>query len=118
MHLVLVGKGSWSVYAICTDETTCPLLDFIDELDEKRGRKVLADLSGWVPFSTPQDWVSADFSWKLRGTDFILEYRWPTRKGGTPRVFWFYDESRVIVCSHGVNKKGSTDQQDIKVAEA
>jgi hypothetical protein len=117
MQLVVIAKGSdWSVYAVCSDETTCPLLDFISELDQKRGDKVMSDLREFVPFSTPQQWVATKFSWSLRDTE-ILEFRWKTKKGGTPRVHWFYDENRVIVCTHGVNKKGETAPQDIKAAE-
>jgi Phage derived protein Gp49-like (DUF891) len=106
MKLVLIGKGRWTVYAICSDEQTCPLLDFVDELDRKRGDKVLSDLREYVPWSTPEDWVKSDFSWKLRGTPNILEFRWSKKGGGTPRVFWFYDSGKVVVCSHGLNKKG------------
>jgi hypothetical protein len=117
MKIVELGTGHWTVYAVCSDETTCALLDFVAELDEKRSRKVLADLQQFVPNSEPRDWVRMDFSWKLRGTESILEFRWPQKGGGTPRVYWFYDEGRLIVCSHGVNKKGDTDPEDIRLAE-
>ncbi|HEU4652878.1 MAG TPA: type II toxin-antitoxin system RelE/ParE family toxin [Steroidobacteraceae bacterium] len=116
MKLLLLGKGQWTVYAVCSGEETCPILDFITELDPKRGSKVLSDLQQFVPFSEPQDWVRIDMSWKLRGTEDILEFRWPTKKGGTPRVYWFYDEGRVVVCACGDNKKGDTKQEDIDAA--
>jgi len=118
MRLLLLGQGQWAVYAICSDDGACAVLDLIEGLDQKRGRKVLSDLSQWVPNSSSQDWVRTDFSWKLRGTDSILEFRWPTKGGGTPRVYWFYDANNVIVCSHGVNKKGATDPDDVRRAEA
>lgn len=118
MKLVLMGQGQWTVYAICSDEATCPLLDFVAELDDKRAAKVLSDLKQFVPNSQPADWVRMDFSWQLRGTD-ILEFRWPKKGGGTPRVLWFYDEGRVVVCAHGLNKKGTAlDPAEIKAAEA
>ena len=117
MQLVELGKGRWTIYAICSGEHTCPLLDFVAELDEKRGMKVLARLRDYFPNSEPKDWVARDLSWKLRGTEEILEYRWPTKGGGTPRVYWFYDEQHVIVCTHGVNKKGDTDEVDIRAAD-
>jgi hypothetical protein len=117
MKIVELGAGYWTVYAACSDETTCAGLDFVYELDAKRSRKVLADLQQFVPNSDSRDWVRMDFSWKLRGTESILEFRWPQKGGGTPRVYWFYDENRVIVCSHGVNKKGDTDPDDIRLAE-
>lgn len=119
MKLVRLGQGIWTVYAICSDETTCPLLDFVDGLDAKRAAKVLSDLKQFVPNFQPADWVRLDFSWKLRGSDAILEFRWPTKKGGTPRVLWFYDEGHVVVCSHGVDKKATAlDPAEIQAAEA
>jgi len=117
MQVIELGVGNWTVYAVCSNETTCALLDFISTLDAKRRSKVLADLQQYVPNSQPADWVRADFSWKLRGTDSILEFRWSARGGGTPRVYWFYDDGRVIVCSHGDNKKGATNEEDIRAAE-
>src|SRR5438045_5738062 len=108
MRLVLIGKGQrWTVYAACTDETTCPLLELVAGLDRKRAAKVISDLKEFVPNSTSADWARIQFSWQLRGSDGILEFRWSTGRGGTPRVFWFYDEGNVIVCSHGLNKKGN-----------
>lgn len=119
MRIVLIGRGQWSVYAICTDEATCPLLDFIEALDPKRGAKVLSDLKEYVPNSMPADWKRTDFSWSLRGSDSILEFRWPTKRGGTPRVFWFYDKDRVLVVSHGLMKKTSDlDPKEVQVAES
>jgi phage-related protein len=108
MHLVRLAAGKWNVYAVCTGEDECPLLDFImGELDEKRGHKVLSKLQQYVPISEPRDWIAGEFSTDL-GRE-ILEFRWPKR-GGTPRVLWFYDRDRVIVCTHGVLKK--KDQLD------
>lgn len=118
MRLVLLGRDRWSVFAVCSDEVTCPVLDFVaDELEAKRGRKVLSDLREFVPSSSVQDWTRTDFSKPLTGSNSILEFRWPTGRGGTPRVLWFYDKSRVIVCSHGVNKKGELSPDEIRVAE-
>jgi hypothetical protein len=117
MKIVELGIGDWTVYAVCSDETTCPVLDFIGTLDPKRGRKILSDLQQHIPSSTPQDWVRADFSWKLRGTKWIYEFRWSKKAGGTPRIYWFYDDNCVIVCAHGVNKKAKTDPDDISLAE-
>jgi hypothetical protein len=117
MQIIELGAGYWTVYAVCTDDTTCGVLEFVSTLDTKRRNKVLADLQKFVPDSTPQDWVRMDFSWQLRNSNSILEFRWPQKGGGTPRVYWFYDDKRVIVCSHGVNKKGDTDPEDIRIAE-
>jgi hypothetical protein len=118
MKIVLLGRDRWSVFAVCSDEVTCPVLDFVqDELEAKRGRKVLSDLREYVPFSDPKDWVRTDFSKSLTDSDAIYEFRWPKSKGGTPRVLWFYDKQHVVVCSHGINKKGELSPEEIRAAE-
>ena len=117
MQIVEFGSGNWTVYAVCSDSSTCAVVELIATLDSKRGSAVLVDLQQFVPSSMPHDWVKMDFSWKLRGSESILEFRWSTKGGGTPRVYWFFDANRVIVCSHGVNKKGNTDEADIRMAE-
>jgi len=117
MKLGRIGQQTWTVYAACGDDGSCPLLDFIASLDTKRGAKVLRDLRVYVPTSEPADWVRARFSAALVGSDGIFEFRWPTRGGGTPRVFWFYDEGRVIICSHGLDKKGAMPQPELRLAE-
>ncbi|HTF45253.1 MAG TPA: type II toxin-antitoxin system RelE/ParE family toxin [Terriglobales bacterium] len=117
MQIVEFGTGNWTVYAVCSEPSTCAVIELIGELDAKRASAVLADLQRYVPSSMPHDWVKGDFSWKLRGSESILEFRWSTKGGGTPRVYWFFDANRIIVCSHGVNKKGKTDEADIRFAE-
>lgn len=37
---------------------------------------------------------------------------------GDVRVFWFYDKGNVVICSHGIVKKGQkTPKKDIEAAE-
>ena len=118
MKLLLIAKGQWTVYAICSEDSTCALLDFIDGLDRKLGAKVLSDLRESVPWGSVAHWARTKFSWKLRGSK-VLEFRWPTKGGGTPRVLWFFDAGQVIVCCHGLSKKGnSLDRSEIEFAEA
>jgi len=119
MLLVRLGSGAqWTVYAATHANGSCPVLDLVGALDKKRGAKVLSDLQQFVPISTPRDWVAMDFSWKLEGCDSILEFRWPTKKGGTPRVLWFYDRDKVIICTHGIAKKGKLGNEELERAEA
>jgi hypothetical protein len=119
MLLIRLGRGTqWTVYAATEANGSCPVLDLIAELDEKRANKVLSDLQQFVPNSTRRDWIAMDFSWQLEGCDAILEFRWPTKKGGTPRVLWFYDRGQVIICTHGVNKKGNLSNEELRRAEA
>ena len=119
MKVVKLAHGTkWTVYATCNADGSCPVLDFILEMDEKRGNKILSDLQQYVPNSESREWVQTEFSWLLRGSDKILEFRWSRKKGGTPRIFWFYSKGRIVVCTHGVMKKGDTDEADIRHAEA
>lgn len=119
MLLVEIGRGQfWTVLAICEPNGSCPTLDMVAALEAKRQRKVLSDLQQYVPHSQPADWVRTDFSKKLNGVEDILEFCWSTRRGGTPRVFWFYDRNRVIVCTHGIDKKGKLSLAEIAQAAA
>jgi hypothetical protein len=118
MKVVKLAVGThWTVTALCDDDGSCPLLDFLDGLDDlKKQAKILSDLQQFVPFHTTQDWGS-EFSWSLRGSDKIYEFRWPSRKGGTSRVLWFYDAGKIVVCCHAVLKKGDMDEAEIRKAE-
>lgn len=117
MRIVRIGQGTWTVYATCVGTGACPVLELIDELEPKRGNKVLADLRGYVPESTPAHWAKSKFSEKLSGCDDLYEFRWPFSGGGTPRVIWFYDDKKVVVCAYGVNKKGKLRNAEIKLAD-
>jgi|SRR5580658_6662207 hypothetical protein len=118
MKLVRIAQGAWTVYAACSDERTCPLLEFVAGLDNKRAARVMSDLKEFVPNTCPADWARSQFSWQLRASDGILEFRWSTSRGGTPRVLWFFDDRNVVVCSHGLNKKGDAlEPREIRVAE-
>ena len=118
MHLVRLSKGTWTVLAICEDEVSCALLDFLESLgDEKTAAKILSDLQGYVPNHEPQDWIRRKLSVALTDSDGILEFRWPKSKGPTPRILWFYDKGKVVVCSHGCAKKGTMGNDEIENAE-
>jgi Phage derived protein Gp49-like (DUF891) len=118
MKLVRLAAGTrWTVYAVfAPNDEDCPLLDFINELEPSIGDRVLSDLREHVPETAPSHWARTEFSNALSGSNGILEFRWPRGRGGTPRVLWFYDANRVIVCSHGVNKKGG--MRAVEIAEA
>ena len=117
MQLVELGKGSrWLVCAVCTAGGTCPTLEFINELEEPRAAKLMADFELYVPTTGIEDWSRRQFSKLLR--DGIFEFRWARTKGGTERVLWFYD-GKVIVCTHGFRKKDAkTDPAEIDRAIA
>jgi hypothetical protein len=118
MRLVRLGQGRWTIYAACRANGSCPILEFIAGLPLKRRRKVLSDLQQFVAQTDRADWARCDFSKKLNAADDIYEFCWPTHGGGTPRVFWFFDAGYVIVCTHGLDKKGALPAADIRAAEA
>jgi hypothetical protein len=119
MQVVLLADGSkWKVYAVCSPNGDCPVLDLVLELDRKRAAKVLSDLREHVPESSSSDWAAGKFSEPLTNTEGLFEFRWPTTKGGTPRVIWFYQPGKIIVCSHGLNKKGVLANDVIEKAAA
>jgi phage-related protein len=116
MQVVRLKAGArWTVYALCDPDGDCPLLHFITELENRRlAGKILADLQDLAANYSPQQWHAMEFSKDL-GND-VYEFRWPQKRGGTPRVFWFYQPGRIIVCTHGINKKGKLSQKEIDSA--
>jgi len=120
MRIVRLATGShWTVCAACVG-ADCPVLEFVAELegkggrDSKRSREILADLTSYAPNNSSTDWIRQEFSTDL-GND-IYEFRWGG-KGGVPRVLWFYDENRVVVCVHATIKKDDRlDTQDMELA--
>jgi hypothetical protein len=115
MQLVKLGQGKWTIYASCASDDDCPLLEFISELEEQMRAEVLADLREYLPSAEFRDWPLG-FSKQLKGYD-VNEFRWPKGKGGTPRVYYFFDEGKVIVCACGELKKGKNDPDALKAAE-
>jgi phage-related protein len=118
VQLVVLAKGTrWTVCAICAGRDECPTLDFIEQLEEARGDKALSDLEMFVPNSGVDEWARRELSKPL--ADGIYEFRWPRKKGGTPRVLWFYDDDKRIVCTHGYLKKdGGTHPAELERAKA
>lgn len=118
MRLLRIGSGSqWTVLAVCEADGTCALLEFLSEVAEKLADTILSDLREYVPASEAREWTRTKFSEALTNTDGLFEFRWPKGSGPTPRVLWFYDSGKVIVCSHAVNKKGKLKAADIEHAE-
>jgi phage-related protein len=102
MRILQLGRGTWTVQAICTDDGECPVMNLLMQ-SGKPGLRLLADLQQTVPARGPGH--NEQFSKYLR--DDILEFRQPTSRGGTPRVLYFYDAGRVVVCTGGELKKSN-----------
>ena len=102
---------AWRIYAVCSDRGDCQVAEFLStqpsNLEANRDR-LIALLDHVVkngPRRLPDDICHqlADDIW-----EFIT---------GRLRVAWFYDEGKLIVCTHGfVKKSQKTKKSDIKRA--
>jgi hypothetical protein len=98
MKLRRVRRGQWDVLAMCGPRGECPLLDFLAGLEahlEADGRAMLRVLWFAAEHGPPRN---VEASHKITGEiwEFIA---------GRLRVLWFYDQGKLIVCSHGFLKR-------------
>ena len=104
-------RGRFEVLAACDNRGVPTLLEFFERLGpnlEKDMDHMLQLLERVAASGPPRN---TDISHKIQGDiwEFIK---------GRLRVFWFYDEGRVIVCTHGLVKKSQkTPKRDITQAE-
>lgn len=104
-------QGKFTVYAVCDSRHSCVLLDFLEGLGANLQRDsdhMLALLERVSQQGPPHN---TDVSHQIDGEiwEFIK---------GRLRLFWFYDEGRVVVCTHGLVKKGQkTPKSDIEQAQ-
>ena len=98
MKLLVVSRNRWTVLAICSD-TGCPLRDALDDLEEglkEDGRKILRRFEAMAVNGPPRNKQLA----RPLG-DKIFEIK---AQRGLIRVFCFYDEGRMVICTHLVTK--------------
>lgn len=58
--------------------------------------------------------LGEDMSRPIKTVDGLFEF-----KRGKLRVFWFYDQDRIVICSHGLVKKAQkTPKRDLERARA
>lgn len=97
MELRLVRKGVWTVYAVCDDRGDCELADFLASQD--RGAAMLA-LLDYVAGNPQGPRLLPDEVCHQVAPDI-----WQFSKGRPGiRVLWFYDEGKLVVCTHGFAK--------------
>jgi len=98
------------VYAIGASRQECYLIDFLNELEanydaNRDGLYALFDFT-----------VDKGFELIRSKSVFLRDGVFRVREGNL-RVFWFYDEGKVIVCTHGIiKKKQKTDKGDLDYA--
>lgn len=104
-------SGSYTLLAVCDSQGEPELLRFFEGLGanlEKNADHMLQLLERVAVTGPP------------RNTDvshLIQDDIWEFIKGRL-RVFWFYDEGRVVVCTHGIVKKSQkTPKQAIEHAK-
>jgi phage-related protein len=92
----------------------CPVLAFFEEQSEQHAED-FAELLALLDLTAKQGPPANETKFKhLSGTDGLFEFK----TGGGLRVFCFWDEGSLIVCTHGlVKKKNKTPKEEIKRAE-
>ncbi len=111
MRLRRVRSGGWQVLAVCTDRGDCPLLQFLAEIEgglARDGRRMLKLLDRVADHGPPRN---TEISHQLGPGlwEFIQ---------GRVRVLWFYDEGKLVICSHGfVKKRQKTPATEIERAQ-
>jgi phage-related protein len=98
MRLLRVHRARWEVLAVCGSRGDCPLLEFLAGLEAHLaadGRAMLRLLAFVAEQGPPRN---VEISHKIAGEvwEFIA---------GRLRALWFYDEGRLVVCSHGFVKR-------------
>jgi phage-related protein len=91
-----------------------PYLDFLREAQHsvpKEWPKLVRILDQSAESGPPRD---RERSKPIAGYDALFEFR---TKGGL-RLFWFYDDDRLVICANGFVKQGQkTPKGELKAAE-
>lgn len=112
MRLKRVHRARWNVLAVCGPRGDCPLLDFLAGLEARLAAdaRAMLRLLAFVAEQGPPR--NVQMSHKIAGEvwEFIA---------GRLRVLWFYDEGRLVVCTHGfVKSTRKTPAAEIERARA
>jgi phage-related protein len=111
MHLKVVCIGLYEVYAVANGPNDCPLLEFLFGLGAnlRKDRDRMLALLNTVAERGPSK--NTEISHQIRGK--IYEYI-----QGRLRIFWFYDEGKMIICTSGfVKDTRKTPRAELDAAE-
>ena len=112
MRLRRVQRARWDVLAVCGPRGDCPLLELLAGLEARlaaEGRAMQRLLAFVAEQGPPRN---VETSHKIAGEIWELI-------AGRLRVLWFYDEGRLVVCSHGfVKRTRKTPAGEIERAHA
>ena len=98
MRLRLIGRGVWTVLAVCADEERCDVLDLANRLrrdDPGEHARLMRTFDHLAASGPPRN---VHRSRALAHDIFELKTR------GGVRILYFFDEGRVVVCSEAMAK--------------
>ena len=122
MKLLVIGNLRWSVLAVYDDRDDCSVMDGLIDYGKSNScaKRVLNDLRENIPENGPI-YSNQDKVKKLKGDNEIYEFRWQPKHGPKPRVLFFKDGDKVVICTHAFLKgkketpKGLIDEaEDIR----
>ncbi|MEJ2367973.1 MAG: type II toxin-antitoxin system RelE/ParE family toxin [Acidobacteriota bacterium] len=101
MELERIGRqgAPFEVLAICTNRGDCPVLDFLSGMDSSDAHlrnRMLSFLRERVAKGGPP---------RNREVCRALENGICEFKKGPVRIFWFWDDGQLIICTHAYRKK-------------
>lgn len=106
MYLRFVKTGAWTVYEVCNDDGTSPLIAWYNELNKKydgSSRRLFAIIRQVADSPSGPTQLSDEISHEVNKNDSIYEFI-----AGDLRLFWFYSQfqNKIIICSCQHIKKG------------
>jgi len=113
MDLLEYSKDIWTIYFHAKGED-CPLVGFLLDAGKYKNEKLkMLSLLDHVSTNGPRR--RDDFSKHLSG--HIFEFKRGPKNGAKIRILYFYDENKIIICTHVFMKREETPQKKIKEAE-
>lgn len=98
MRAYRLTREVWDVLLLADDQGRCEAMDVIQQLEEQGGRGMLALLRDRVPrLGPPKDNAAL--------SSHVEDGIWEFRKGSV-RLFWFYDEGKIVVGTNAYKKQG------------
>jgi phage-related protein len=98
MRAYRLAREVWDVLLLADDQGRCGAMEVIQQLEQQGGRGMLALLRERVAQLGPPIDNAALCS---NVEDGIWEFR-----KGSVRLFWFYDQGKVVVGAHAYKKQG------------
>ena len=104
-------QGQYTVFAVCDSRGNPVLLDFFSELGPNFQKDLDAMLQLLEACAVSGPSRNTEISHKIQGEiwEFIK---------GRLRVLWFYDQGRIVICTHGfIKKTRKTPARELNRAE-